>query len=84
MPSEQARNNLAIFWYNGKKGESFISKVILGVHSAEASSEYYFAIPQIDWENISDNPLWKAGNYDEAVLSEMGLKFDENGVIVKC
>ena len=84
MPSEQARNNLAIFWYNGKKGESFISKVILGVHLAEASSEYYFAIPQIDWEHISNNPLWKAGNYDEAVLNEMGLKFDEKGVIVKC
>ena len=84
MPSERARDNLAICWYNGKKGESFISKVILGVHLAEASSEYYFAIPQIDWEHISDNPLWKAGNYDEAVLSEMGLKFDENGVIVKC
>ena len=84
MPSERARDNLAIFWYNGKKGESFISKVILGVHSDEASSEYYFAIPQIDWENISNSSLWKAGNYDEAVLSEMGLKFDENGVIVKC
>ena len=83
MPSEQARNNLAIFWYNGKKGESFISKVILGVHSAMASSEYYFAIPQIDWENIGNNPLWKAGDYDDAVLNEMGLKM-ENGVIVKC
>ena len=85
MPSEQARNNLAIFWYNGKKGESFISKVILGVHSAMASSEYYFAIPQIDWENIHINQkeLWDKGLYDEAVLSEMGLKM-ENGVIVKC
>ena len=83
MPSEQARDNLAICWYNGKKGESFISKVILGVHSAEASSEYYFAIPQVDWENISNSPLWKAGNYDEAILNEMGLKM-ENGVIVKC
>ena len=84
MPSEQARNNLAVFWYNGKKGESFISKVILGVYSAMASSEYYFAIPQIDWENISNSPLWKAENYDNAVLSEMGLKWNENGVIVKC
>lgn len=83
MSSEQARNNLAIFWYNGKKGESFISKVILGVHSAMASSEYYFAIPQIDWEHISDSPLWKAGNYDDAVLNEMGLKW-KDGVIVKC
>ena len=36
------------------------------------------------FENISDNSLWKAGNYDDAVLNEMGLKFDENGVIVKC
>ena len=83
MPSEQARNNLAIFWYNGKKGESFMSKVILGAHSAEASSEYYFVIPQIDWENISNNPLWKAGNYDDAVLNEMGLKWQSN-FIVKC
>ena len=84
MPSERARDNLAIVWYNGKKGESFISKVITGVHITAASSEYYFAIPQIDWENISNNPLWKVGKYDDAVLSEMGLKFDENGVIVKC
>ena len=85
MSSEQARNNLAIFWYNGKKGESFISKVILGVHLDEASSEYYFAIPQIDWENIHINQkeLWDKGLYDEAVLAEMGLKM-ENGVIVKC
>ena len=86
MPSEQARNNLAIFWYNGKKGESFISKVILGVHLDEASSEYYFAIPQIDWENIHINQkeLWDKGNYDEAVLAEMGLKWNaDKTVIVK-
>lgn len=29
----------------------------------------------LDWENISNNPLWKAGNYDDAVLNEMGLKW---------
>ena len=86
MPSEQARNNLAIFWYNGKKGESFISKVILGVHLDEASSEYYFAIPQIDWSNIHINQkeLWDKGDYDNAVLSEMGLKWNiDKTVIVK-
>ena len=85
MPSEKARNNLAVVWYNGKKGESFISKVILGVHLDEASSEYYFAIPQIDWSNIHINQkeLWDKGLYDEAVLSEMGLKW-KDGVIVKC
>ena len=26
--------------------------------------------------SICDSPLWKAGNYDEAVLSEMGLKME--------
>ena len=84
MPSEQARNNLAIVWYNGKKGESFISKVILGVHLDGASSEYYFAIPQIDWENIHINQkeLWDKGLYDEAVLSEMGLKWNEDKTVI--
>ena len=84
MPSEQARDNLAICWYNGDNSRKhLLGKVIAGVHLDEASSEYYFAIPQIDWENISNNPLWKAGNYDDAVLNEMGLKW-KDGVIVKC
>lgn len=80
MPSEQARNNLAVFWYNGKKGESFISKVILGVHLDEASSEYYFAIPQIEWSKIHINQkeLWDNGLYDEAVLAEMHLKWNDD------
>ena len=85
MPSERARDNLAICWYSGDNNRKhLLGRVIAGVHLDEASSEYYFAIPQVDWENISNSSLWKAGNYDEAVLSEMGLKFDENGVIVKC
>ena len=85
MPSEQARDNLAICWYSGDNSRKhLLGRAIAGVHLDEASSEYYFAIPQIDWEHISDNELWKAGNYDNAVLSEMGLKFDENGDIAKC
>ena len=77
MPSEQARDNLAICWYSGDNSRKhLLGRVIAGVHLDEASSEYYFAIPQIDWEHISDNSLWKAGNYDEAVLSEMGLKME--------
>ena len=84
MPSERARDNLAICWYSGDNNRKhLLGRVIAGVHLDEASSEYYFAIPQIDWENISNSSLWKAGNYDEAVLSEMSLKM-ENGVIVKC
>lgn len=36
------------------------------------------AIPQIDWEAISDTQLWKEGKYDEAVLDVMGLKWDDD------
>ena len=82
--TKAAKINFSKYWYNNKKGEALASKAILGVHSVHSGAHYYFTIPQIDWENISNNPLWKAGDYDEAVLSEMGLKFDENGVIIKC
>ena len=34
--------------------------------------------------HINQKGLWDKGLYDEAVLAEMCLKFDENGVIVKC
>ena len=86
MPSERARDNLAICWYSGDNNRKhLLGRVIAGVHLDEASSEYYFAIPQINWSNIHINQkeLWDKGLYDEAVLSEMGLKM-ENGVIVKC
>ena len=86
MPSERARDNLAICWYSGDNNRKhLLGRVIAGVHLGEASSEYYFAIPQIDWENIHINQkeLWDKGLYDEAVLSEMGLKW-KDGVIVKC
>ena len=82
--TKQAKDNFCKYWYNGKRGESLASKVVLGMRIISIALDYYFFIPQIDWGNISNSPLWKAGNYDEAVLSEMGLKFDENGVIIKC
>ena len=87
MPSERARDNLAICWYSGDNNRKhLLGRVIAGVHLDDASSEYYFAIPQIDWSKIHINQkeLWDKGDYDNAVLAEMGLKFDENGVIVKC
>ena len=81
-----AKDNFAKWWYYGRKGERLASKVVTGVPSGAISGTASFAIPQIDWENIHINQkeLWDKGLYDEAVLSEMGLKFDENGVIVKC
>ena len=79
-----AKDNFAKWWYYGRKGERLASKVVIGVPLSSISRNASFVIPQIDWESISNSSLWKVGNYDEAVLSEMGLKFDENGVIVKC
>ena len=79
-----AKDNFAKWWYYGRKGERLAGKVVTGVSFSSIAGNASFVIPQIDWENISNSSLWKAGNYDEAVLNEMGLKFDENGVIVKC
>ena len=78
-----AKDNFAKWWYYGKKDERLASKVAQGVPLSSIAGNASFVIPQIDWEHISDNPLWKTGNYDEAVLSEMGLKW-KDGVIVKC
>ena len=78
-----AKDNFAKWWYSGKKSEQLASKVVMGVPLSSIAGNASFVIPQIDWENISNNPLWKAGNYDDAVLSEMGLKW-KDGVIVKC
>ena len=78
-----AKDNFAKWWYNGGKGKQLASKVVMGAPFSSIAGNASFVIPQIDWEHISDNELWKAGKYDEAVLSEMGLKM-ENGVIVKC
>ena len=81
-----AKDNFAKWWYYGGKGERLSSKVVMGVPFSSIAGNASFVIPHIDLENIHINqkePLNK-GDYDNAVLSEMGLKFDENGVIVKC
>ena len=82
----KARDNFAICWYSGDNNRKhLLGRAASGIKIQEVSAEYYFFIPQIDWSNIHINQkeLWDKGNYDEAVLSEMGLKM-ENGVIVKC
>ena len=78
FPNRKAKTNFASFWYSSKKGVSLASKLCLGMNLAEMSSECFYWIPQIDWEKISDHPLWKKGMYDEAVLDTMGLKWNED------
>ena len=76
--SAKAKDNFCKYWYNGKKGESLASRAFLGIHVSNAAADWYMSIPQIDWEVIETNSLWQAGQYDEAVLDVMGLKWDTN------
>ena len=88
FPNKASKDNYCKYAYNWTidKYACLESKVMGGLNTQTGSSTYFFWIPQIDWENININQkeLWDKGLYDEAVLAEMGLKFDENGVIVKC
>lgn len=67
-------------YFNNDKSDCLASKTIAGANFAGTSGEMYFAIPQIDWSNIHINQkeLWNKGDYDNAVLSEMGLKWNED------
>ena len=78
--SKEARNNFTIFIYS-KVGEPLMSNVIKGLNLITVSNLTKFAIPQIDWEKISDHPLWKEGKYDEAVLDTMGLKWEGDKIV---
>ena len=78
--SKEARNNFTIFIYS-KVGEPLMSNVIKGLNLITVSNLTKYAIPQIDWEKISDHPLWKEGKYDEAVLDTMGLKWEGDKIV---
>ena len=71
-----SKDNFAKWWYSGKKGESLASKALIGTPFSTYTISSSYAIPQLDWGRISDNELWKAGKYDEAVLNVMGLKWE--------
>ena len=58
-----------------------MSKVIRGLNLIKVSSLVSYAIPQIDWEKVSDHPLWKEGKYDEAVLDAMGLRWKGERIV---
>lgn len=57
---------------NGPNG--LFPKLINGIPSF---GNPLLAIPQIDWEKIETNSMWKKGNYENAVLDSMGLKWDK-------
>ena len=70
--------------YNENKYDCLVSRVLCGANAVSTSNDYFFVIPQIDWSNIHINQkeLWNKGDYDNAVLIEMGLKWN-NGSIIK-
>ena len=53
----------------------------IGLNMINVSNVTKYAIPQIDWEKISDHPLWKEERYDEAVLDTMGLKWEGERIV---
>ena len=78
--SKEERDNFTTFVYSNK-GEYLISTVFLGTHSMMCSKYTLYAIPQIDWSEISNHSLWKEGRYDEAVLDTMGLKWEGDKIV---
>ena len=67
------------WWYKGKHG--LCALLIKSLNKKSGTIEQ--AIPRIDWENISNHPLWKEGKYDEAVLDVMDLKWDGDVIVEK-
>ena len=88
LPSKPAKINFSKYAYNysSNKRDCLASKVAAGLFVAHANEEVYMLVPQIDWSNIHINQkeLWDKGLYDDAVLNEMGLKWNaDKTVIVK-
>ena len=77
--TKKANDNYATFVFNS----GFLNDAIKGLNKTNGTVS--IAIPQIDWEAISDTQLWKEKKYDEAVLDVMGLKWndDKSGVVKK-
>ena len=75
-PSAKAKDNFCTWAYKENMFTNLANILIAGIRLDDATESCLYAIPQIDWEAISDHPLWKEGKYDEAVLDVMGLKWD--------
>ena len=75
--TKHKKDNFAKFWYSNSKGKSLISRAALGLHMVSVSADYYFFIPQIDWETIDQHPSWNT-DVDAAVLDTMGLKWNDD------
>ncbi len=76
--NKKAKDNFKLFAYAGNYQSNLAARCLSGVRTNMASSEYYFAIPQIDWAKISDKYPDYEKDPDYYVLKEMGLKYDSS------
>ena len=76
--NSKEKDNFSKWWYSAPKEEGLSSKLVIGINLSVFSFYHRYAIPQIDWSEISNHPLWKEGRYDEAVLDAMGLRWDND------
>ena len=81
LNSQKEKDNFSKWWYSAPKEKGLSSKVMVGLNLVGASILTKYAIPQIDWEKVSDHPLWKEERYDEAVLDTMGLKWEGDKIV---
>ena len=81
LNSQKEKDNFSKWWYSAPKEEGLSSKMVIGLNMVGASILTKYAIHQIEWENVSDHPLWKEGKYDEAVLDTMGLKWNGDTIV---
>ena len=79
--SHKEKDNFSEWCYSAPKEKGLSSKMAIGLNMVTISNLIKYAIPQIDWEKISDHPLWKEGKYDEAVLNTMGLKWEGDKIV---
>ena len=74
FPTKKAKENYILWAYQKEPLNALSNLLLYGLKMKSASPFCSIAIPQIDWDIISDNELWVKGNYDDAVLSVMSLK----------
>ena len=82
-PSAKAKDNFCAWAYKENMFTNLANVLIAGIKLDDATEPCLYAIPQIDWETISDHPLWKQGDYDGAVLSVMNLRWNEDKIVTK-
>ena len=81
LNSQKEKDNFSKWWYSAPKEKGLSSKMAIGLNMVTISNVTKYAIPQIDWSEISNHPLWQEGKYDEAVLDTMGLKWEGERIV---